>query len=204
MDSSQTPEMKAKTQPPGRTSSAETRNHANELQKRLRGRLIGDDSAGYDHARRIWNGKIDRKPRVIAQCLDQGDVIACVQFAREREFRIAVKGNGHAVAGTAICHDGLVVDLSMMKGVHVNPQALTARVAPGVVLGELDHATQAFQLAVPTGTDSEVGISGLALGGGNGWLMGAFGATCDNLLSADLVTAEGKFLIANKIGRAHV
>jgi len=198
MDSSDTPNMKAKTQPTGKTSSAETRNHSTELQKRLRGRVIGEDNAGYDRARRIWNGKIDRKPRLIAQCLDQGDVIACVQFAREREFRLAVKGNGHAVAGTAICKEGLVVDLSMMKGVRVNPQELTAWAASGAVLGELDHATQAFHLAVPTGTDSEVGISGLALGGGNGWLMGAFGATCDNLLSVDLITAEGKPLIANE------
>src|SRR5262249_22950419 len=156
MDSSDTPNMKAKTQPTGKTSSAETRNHSTELQKRLRGRVIREDNAGYDCARRIWNGKIDRKPRLIAQCLDQGDVIACVQFAREREFRLAVKGNGHAVAGTAICQEGLVVDLSMMKGVRVNPQELTAWAASGVVLGELDHATQAFHLAVPTGTDSEV------------------------------------------------
>ena len=190
--------MKAKRQPSSKKPSAETGNHLKELQKRLRGSVVGEGDAGYDHARRIWNGRIDRKPRLIAQCLDQGDVIACVQFARERELRMAVKGNGHAVAGTAICQDGLVVDLSMMKGVRVNPQELTVRAAPGVVLGELDHATQAFRLAVPTGTDSEVGISGLTLGGGNGWLMGAFGATCDNLLSADLITAEGKLLIANK------
>jgi len=166
--------MKAKRQPSSKKPSAETGNHLKELQKRLRGSVVGEGDAGYDHARRIWNGRIDRKPRLIAQCLDQGDVIACVQFARERELRMAVKGNGHSVAGTAICQDGLVVDLSMMKGVRVNPQELTVRAAPGVVLGELDHATQAFRLAVPTGTDSEVGISGLTLGGGNGWLMGAF------------------------------
>jgi FAD/FMN-containing dehydrogenase len=198
MDSSDTPNLRAKTQPAGETSVAETRNRSTELQKRLRGRVIGEDNAGYDRARRVWNGKIDRKPRLIAQCLQQEDVIACVQFARERELPLAVKGNGHAVAGTAICQGGLVVDLSLMKGVRVNRQRLTARAAPGVVLGELDHATQAFQLAVPTGTDSEVGISGLALGGGNGWLMGAFGATCDNLLSADMITAEGRLLTVNE------
>jgi len=121
--------MKAKTQPPRKTCSPEIRNHSAELQKRLKGRVIGEDNPSYDRARRIWNGNIDRKPRLIAQCLDQGDVIACVQFARERELRLAVKGNGHAVAGTAICQDGLVVDLSMMKGVRVNPQERTAQSA---------------------------------------------------------------------------
>jgi FAD/FMN-containing dehydrogenase len=168
------------------------------LQKRLRGKVIGYEDAEYDRARCIWNGRIDRRPRLVAQCLDAGDVIACVGFARKRELPLSVRGNGHAVAGTAICQDGLVVDLSMMKGVRVNPQKQTVRTGPGVTLGELDHATQAFRLAVPVGTDSEVGISGLTLGGGNGWLMGAFGATCDNLLSVDLVTADGNFLTASE------
>jgi FAD/FMN-containing dehydrogenase len=175
-----------------------TESYFSALQKRLRGKVIGYDDAGYDRARRIWNGRIDRRPRLIAQCLDAGDIIACVRFARERALRLAVRGNGHAVAGTAICQDGLVVDLSMMKSVRVNPQKRTARVGSGVTLGELDHATQAFGLAVPVGTDSKVGISGLTLGGGNGWLMGAFGATCDNLLSVDLVTADGNFLTASE------
>jgi len=195
------PKIEKRTQLTSATSSAlrpeEAGNHIAALQKRLRGKVIGGEDAGYDRARRIWNGRIDRRPRLIAQCVDQGDVIACVQFARKREFPLAVKGNGHAVAGTALCQDGLVVDLSIMKGVRVNPKKLTVRAGPGVTLGELDRATQAFHLAVPVGTDSEVGISGLTLGGGNGWLMGAFGATCDNLLSVDLVTAEGNFLMAS-------
>jgi FAD/FMN-containing dehydrogenase len=165
----------------------------------LRGALIRRADPRYERARRVWNGRIDRTPLAIAQCLDVADVLHCVRFAREHEVLLAVRGSGHAVAGTAVCDGGLVVDLSRMKGVRVSPRDATVRAQPGVTWGELDHATQAFGFAVPGGTDSEVGISGLSLGGGNGWLMGAFGATCDHLLAADVVTADGAFLTASAI-----
>jgi FAD/FMN-containing dehydrogenase len=168
----------------------------------LRGPLISRADGGYDHARRIWNGRIDRRPLAIARCSDVADVIACVRVAREHDLRLAIRGTGHAVAGTALCDDGLVVDLSRMKGIRVSPGDAVVRAQPGVTWGDMDHATQAFGFAVPGGTDSEVGIAGLSLGGGNGWLMGAFGATCDNLLAADVVTADGTFLTANEAENA--
>jgi FAD/FMN-containing dehydrogenase len=163
----------------------------------LRGRLIGRAHPSYDRARRVWNGRIDRRPLAIAQCVDVADVIHCVTFAREQGLPLAIRGSGHAVAGTAICDDGLVVDLSRMKGIRVSPDEARVRAEPGVTWGDMDHATQVFGFAVPGGTDSEVGIAGLSLGGGNGWLMGAFGASCDNLLAADVVTAEGALLHAS-------
>ncbi len=163
----------------------------------LHGPFISQTDGRYDRARRIWNVRIDRRPLAIAQCADVADVIACVRMAREHGLPLAVRGSGHAVAGTALCDNGLVVDLSRMKGIRVSPIDATVRAQPGVTWGDMDHATQAFGFAVPGGTDSEVGIAGLSLGGGNGWLMGAFGATCDNLLAADVVTAEGAFLTAS-------
>jgi FAD/FMN-containing dehydrogenase len=167
------------------------------LGQTLRGALIGREDARYESARRVWNGRIDRRPLLIAQCLDAADIVACVHFAQDHALPLAVRGSGHACAGTALCDGGLVVDLSRMKGVRVVPDQGVARAQPGVTWGDMDHATLAFGLAVPGGTDSEVGIAGLSLGGGNGWLMGAFGATCDNILSIDLVTAEGKLLTAS-------
>jgi len=163
----------------------------------LRGPLISRGDRDYDRVRRIWNGRIDRRPLAIAQCKDVADVIACVKVARERGLLLAIRGSGHAVAGTSLCDGGLVVDLSRMKGIRVSPGDAVVRAQPGVTWGDMDHATQAFGFAVPGGTDSEVGIAGLSLGGGNGWLMGAFGATCDNILAADVVTAEGKFITVN-------
>jgi FAD/FMN-containing dehydrogenase len=167
------------------------------LGKALRGALIGREDARYESARRIWNGRINRRPLLIAQCVDAADIVECVRFARDYALPLAVRGSGHACAGTALCDDGLVVDLSRMKGVRVLPDRGVARAQPGVTWGDMDHATQAFGFAVPGGTDSEVGIAGLSLGGGNGWLMGAFGATCDNILSLDLVTADGMLLTAS-------
>jgi len=168
----------------------------------LRGPLISQGGRDYDRVWRIWNGRIDRRPLAIAQCTDVADVIACVNVAREHGLLLAIRGSGHAVAGTSLCDGGLVVDLSRMKGIRVSPGDAVVRAHPGVTWGDMDHATQAFGFAVPGGTDSEVGIAGLSLGGGNGWLMGAFGATCDNLLAADVVTAEGKFLTANEAENA--
>jgi hypothetical protein len=134
---------------------------------------------------------------LIAQCADAADIAACVHFARDHALPLAARGSGHACAGTALCDDGLVVDLSRMKEIRVVPDQGVARAQPGVTWGDMDHATQAFGFAVPGGTDSEVGIAGLSLGGGNGWLMGAFGATCDNILSIDVITADGKLVTAN-------
>jgi FAD/FMN-containing dehydrogenase len=167
------------------------------LGRSLRGPLIGQADPNYNLVRRVWNGRIDRRPLAIAQCADVADVVSCVRFAREHQLPLAIRGSGHAVAGTAMCDDGLVVDLSLMKGIRASPREAGVRAQPGVTWGEMDRATQAFGFAVPGGTDSEVGIGGLSLGGGNGWLMGALGATCDNLVAADVVTAEGALLSAS-------
>ena len=162
------------------------------FKEQLRGQLVCRGDNGYDTARRVWNGRIDRRPALIAFCADDADIVASVRFAREHELVAAVRGGGHNVAGTAVCDDGLVIDLSLMKAIEVDATQRTARALGGVLWGELDQATQAFGLAVPGGTDSEVGIAGLTLGGGNGWLMGLYGATCDNLLAANVITADGQ------------
>src|SRR5262249_21748892 len=162
-----------------------------DFKNRLRGQLVCPGDIGYDAGRKVWNGRIDRRPAFIAFCTNDADVVASVRFAREHELLAAVRGGGHNVAGTAVCDDGLVVDLSLMKAIEVDATYGTACAQGGVRWAELDRATQAIGLAVPGGTDSEVGIAGLTLGGGNGWLMGLYGATCDNLLSANVITAGG-------------
>src|SRR5215510_4870045 len=167
------------------------------FKERLHGRLVCPGDNDYDRARRVWNGRIDRRPALIAFCANDADVVAAVRFAREHELLTAVRGGGHNVAGTAVCDDGLVIDLSLMKAIEVDATQRTARAQGGVRWGELDRATQAYGLAVPSGTDSEVGIAGLTLGGGNGWLMGLYGATCDNLLAANVVTADGQSVTAS-------
>ena len=164
---------------------------------RLHGRLVCPDDSSYDAARRVWNGRVDRRPAIIALCSDTMDVVAAVHFAHEHELVAAVRGGGHSVAGTAVCDGGLVIDLSLMKSVEIDPVGRSARAQAGVRWSELDGATQAFSLAVPGGTDSEVGIAGLTLGGGNGWLMGLYGATCDNLLAAEVVMADGRIVCAS-------
>src|SRR5262250_2693335 len=167
------------------------------FKERLRGQLVCPSDDGYDAARKVWNGRIDRHPAFIAFCATDADVLAAVRFSRENELLVAVRGGGHNVAGTAVCDDGLVIDLSLMKSIEVDATHRRARAQGGVLWRELDRATQACGLAVPGGTDSEVGIAGLTLGGGNGWLMGLYGATCDNLLAVDMVTAEGQYLTAS-------
>jgi FAD/FMN-containing dehydrogenase len=155
------------------------------------GELIAPGNPRYETARRVWNGMVDRRPALIARCAHEGDVIAALRFARERGLPVAVRGGGHNVAGNAVCDGGVVIDLSAQKGIHVDPARRTARAQPGVLLGELDRATQAFGLATPTGNVSMTGIAGLTLGGGLGWIARKHGPTCDNLLCADLVTADG-------------
>ncbi|WP_227378055.1 FAD-binding oxidoreductase [Haladaptatus halobius] len=164
----------------------------------LRGTLLRPDDEGYDEARSIWNAMVDKHPALIAQCAGASDVINAVTFAKEQDFPISVKGGGHNIAGRAVEDDALMIDLSPMKSVRVDPDAKTARVEPGVVLNELDHETQAFGLATPVGFNSTTGIAGLTLGGGWGWLSRKHGLTVDNLLSADVVTADGELVHASE------
>jgi FAD/FMN-containing dehydrogenase len=162
------------------------------LRSRFRGALLQPGEEGYDEARRVWNGAIDRRPALIARCAGADDVAVAVRFAREHGLPVSVRGGGHAVAGHAVVDGGLMIDLSAMKAIRVDPGARTARAAGGVLLGELDRATQRFGLATPSGIVSHTGIGGLTLGGGLGHTMRKFGLTVDNLRSVDLVTAEGE------------
>jgi FAD/FMN-containing dehydrogenase len=168
-----------------------------DLARHFRGELIRPGNPQYDAARAVWNGAIDRHPGLVARCTGAGDVQAAVRFARERELLVAVRGGGHNVAGTAVCDGGLVIDLSAMKGVWVDPAGRRARAQAGLLWGEFDHETQAFGLGAPGGIISHTGIAGLTLGGGLGWLMRRYGLAADNVLSADVVTADGEFLRAS-------
>lgn len=167
------------------------------LRARLRGPLLAPGDSGYDAARRVWNTMIDRRPALIARCLGVGDVMSAVDFARANGLIASVRGGGHNIPGNAVCDGGLMIDLSLMKSIRVDPARRTARAEPGVLWAELDHETQAFGLATVGGTVSDTGISGLTLGGGIGWLGGKHGLTADNLLSVDIVTANGQFLTAS-------
>jgi FAD/FMN-containing dehydrogenase len=168
----------------------------------LRGELLNPTSLGYDEARSIWNAMIDRRPGLIARCQGASDIIKTIRFARENTLLTSICGAGHNIAGNAVCEGGLMIDLRKMKSVWVDPVAKTARVEPGVTLGDLDRETQMFGLATPTGINSTTGIAGLTLGGGFGWLSRRYGLTIDNLRSADMVTAEGKLLRASDNGNA--
>jgi FAD/FMN-containing dehydrogenase len=161
------------------------------------GELIGPGDGRYETARRVWNGMVDRRPALIARCAGEDDVVAALGFARERGLPVAVRGGGHNVAGNAVCDGGVVIDLGGLKAIAVDPDRRTARVAPGVLLGELDRATQAFGLATPTGNVSMTGVAGLTLGGGLGWIARKHGPACDNLLSARVVTADGECVVAS-------
>ena len=160
------------------------------------GELIEPTDAGYDEARAVWNGAIDRRPEVIARCTSPADVAAAVAMAREGELPLAVRGGGHSIGGLSVCDGGLVVDLSPMRAVAVDPRTRTARAGAGVLWGELDAATQAHGLATVGGVVTHTGIAGLTLGGGIGWLMRRHGAVVDNLLAADLVTVDGDLVRA--------
>ena len=163
----------------------------------FRGRLISPDHGDYDVTRALWNGAIDRRPRLIARCSGAADVVAAVRFARDHDLEIAIRGGGHNVAGTALCDDGIVIDLSAMRGVRVDPAGRRAWVQGGALWGDVDHETQAHGLATTGGIVSHTGVAGLTLGGGVGWLMRKYGLTIDNLLAADVVTADGRFLHAS-------
>jgi FAD/FMN-containing dehydrogenase len=166
------------------------------LRARLRGPLFLPGDPTYDEARTVWNAMIDRRPALIARCLDASDVATCVNFARDQGIPLSVKGGGHNIAGLAV-GPGLMLDLSLMRDVQVDPEARTARAAAGCLLGDVDRATQPYGLAAPLGFVSATGIAGLTLGGGFGYLTRRFGWTCDNLLSLDVVTASGDTVVAS-------
>ena len=167
------------------------------LQQSLRGRLIGPSDADDDAARALYNGMIDKRPRLIARWVDVADVIAAVNFGRDQGLLVAIRGGGHSGPGLGSCNDGLVVDLSMMKSVRVDPASRTVRVDAGCTSGDVDHATHAFGLAVPFGIVSATGVAGLTVGGGTG-ISRARGLTIDNLLEADVVLSNGSFVTASK------
>jgi len=164
----------------------------------FRGDLIGPKDAGYDEARALYNGMIDKRPALIARVADVADVIAAVNFARDNNLLLAIRGGGHNGPGLGSCNDGLVIDFTRLKGVRVDPIARTVRVEPGCTQGEVEHAAHAFGLAVPAGIVSSTGVAGLTLGGGTGYLTRAHGLTVDNLLEADVVLADGRFVTANE------
>ncbi|MFF3619968.1 FAD-binding oxidoreductase [Streptomyces sp. NPDC002467] len=171
------------------------------LAKAFRGPLVRPGDDGYEEDRRVWNGSVDRRPALIAHCTGAADVIAAVRCAGPSGpaagLPLAVRSGGHSFPGQSVCDDGIVIDLSLMKGIRVDPEARTVRAQAGVLLGELDHETQAFGLAVPAGIVTHTGLAGLTLGGGIGWLMRKYGLTIDQLLSVDLVTADGTLLKAS-------
>lgn len=163
----------------------------------FRGELIRPGDAAYEEARRIWNASVDKRPGLIARCTGVADVIAAVNFARENELLVAVRAGGHNVGGRAVCDNGIVIDLSRMKAIHVDVANRRATVQAGATLGDVDRETHVFGFAVPAGVVSKTGIAGLTLGGGVGWLVRKYGLTCDNVISFDLVTAGGSAIVAS-------
>ncbi len=174
------------------------------LASKLAGELLGPGHAEYDAARRVYNAAIDRKPRIIARCAGADDVVACIEFAREREIQTSVRGGGHNTAGNAVCDGGLMLDLSRMKQIQVDRAKRSVRAEGGVLIGELDRATQACGLATTMGNVTTTGIAGLTLGGGLGFLMRKYGLACDNLVSVDVVTADGRRLTASAKANAEL
>ncbi|MBY5386401.1 FAD-binding oxidoreductase [Rhizobium leguminosarum] len=164
----------------------------------FRGSLLTSKDMDYNEARAIWNAMIDRRPGLMARCAGAADVVRAVRFARDNNLLLSVRGGGHGIAGNAVCEGGVVIDLSAMKSVRVDPQTRRARIEPGATLADVDQETLAFGLVLPTGINSTTGIAGLTLGGGFGWLTRKFGLTLDNLLSVDVVTADGELVKASE------
>jgi FAD/FMN-containing dehydrogenase len=169
-----------------------------ELRAGFHGTVVGPESPEYDEARSVWNGMIDRRPLAVARCADVEDVVRCVEFARRHEWPLAVRGGSHNVAGLATVDDGLVIDLSLMRRVTVDPVRRLARVEGGATWADVDGAGQVHGLSTPGGLISETGVAGLTLSGGLGWLRGKHGVTCDNVISAELVTADGRVVTASE------
>src|SRR4051812_7231804 len=170
----------------------------NDFRAALRGNVLTAADAGYDEVRQVWNGMIDRHPALIARCSGVADVIQAVNFARTHNVLVSVRGGGHNVSGSAVCNGGIMIDLSLLKGIRVDAKAKAAHVQGGVTLGELDRETQVFGLATPLGNVSTTGVAGLTLGGGLGHLRRKYGLAIDNLLSVDIVTADGQLLTASE------
>ncbi|HEY1336484.1 MAG TPA: FAD-binding oxidoreductase [Bryobacteraceae bacterium] len=168
-----------------------------EFRGQFRGAVIEPGDAAYDEARKVYNGMIDRKPRLIARCTDAADVIAAIRMAKANGLRVSIRGGGHNAAGLGVCDDGLVIDLAPINYVRVDPASRTARVGAGCKWSDVDHATHAFGLAVPSGVISSTGVAGLTLGGGMGHLSRKYGLTIDNLLAVDMVLADGSFVVAS-------
>src|SRR5579864_7655934 len=168
-----------------------------QLKSSLRGQTFRPGDPGYDEARTIPNAMIDRRPAIIARCAGAADVVACVRIAREHDILVSVRGGGHSIAGKAVCDGGLMIDMSGMKGIRVDPARRTVRAQTGLKLGEFDRETQAFGLATTLGVVPTVGIAGLTLGGGWGNLHAKYGLAIDNVIGADVVTADGQLLTAN-------
>lgn len=169
-----------------------------EFKAHFRGNIILPGDAHYDEVRQIWNAMIDRRPALIARCASPDDIVQAVNFARKHDLLVSVRGGGHNIAGNAVCDDGLMIDLSLMKSVKVDPTARRATVEPGCTLADFDAAAQAHGLATPLGINSTTGVAGLTLGGGFGWLSRKYGMTVDNLISAEVVTADGKQVHASE------
>ncbi|WP_255771323.1 FAD-binding oxidoreductase [Pseudarthrobacter sulfonivorans] len=174
------------------------RSAVDELQATFRGDIVRPDDAGYDDHRKVWNGSIDRRPAIIARCTGVADVRAAIKLARSQGLLTAVRGGGHSFPGLSVCDDGMLIDLGLMKDIRVDPEARTVRVQAGVLLGELDRETQEFGLAVPSGIVTHTGVAGLTLGGGIGWVMRKYGLSIDQLLSADVITADGELVRASE------
>ena len=170
----------------------------------IKGRVLAPDDANYDEARQIWNAMIDRRPAVIVQPADAGDVGPAIQFARANALEISVRGAGHNIAGNAVCNGGMMIDFSNIRNVRVDAGKKRATAGPGATLADLDNATQQHGLATPVGINSTTGIAGLTLGGGFGWLTRKHGMTIDNLISAEVVTADGKRLGASEKDNAEL
>ena len=185
-----------------RTLDASTKKISQDTIAALRGKLRGTVALpgedGYDAARTIWNAMVDRRPGLVVRCLDSADVIHAVRLARDEKLLVAVRSGGHNIAGNAVCDGGLLIDLSLMTSVSVDPASRTARVGPGATLADFDKDAQAFGLATPLGINSTTGVAGLTLGGGFGWTTRKFGLTVDNLISADVVTADAKLVRASE------
>jgi FAD/FMN-containing dehydrogenase len=174
--------------------NTQSREKIESLKGKIKGQVVLPDDLNYNTVRKIWNAMIDRRPAVIVQCAEAGDVPHAIAYARENDLEISIRGGGHNIAGSALCENGVMIDLSIMTRVDVDPEKRRAYVEPGATLGDFDKAVQAHGLATPVGINSTTGIAGLTLGGGFGWLTRKYGMTIDNLASAELVTADGRMV----------